>query len=164
VTKTVLWHRWGRCELGINISHETTVMEKLIKNNLIVINRQSTSYRPAGGETICPPPVAADLRPFADGSAVRTSLVTGQLQAASVPPAACYSLGWDRQTDGSRYRLMPPPYSRGRNKSIVIDVYRHNYSVGQKTGLSLRVDNFATVMGRTACDTSKISKFCPEKL
>ena len=28
--------------------------------------------------------IAADLRPSADGSAVRTSLVTGQLQAASV--------------------------------------------------------------------------------
>jgi len=47
-----------------------------------------TSYIPGGGETICPPPMAvrlaADLRPSADGSAVRTSLVAGQLQAASV--------------------------------------------------------------------------------
>ena len=38
-----------------------------------------------------PPPMpvrlAADLRPSADGSAVRTSLVAGQLQAASVPIA-----------------------------------------------------------------------------
>ena len=38
-----------------------------------------------------PPPMAvrlaADLRPSADGSAVRTSVVTGQLQAASVPIA-----------------------------------------------------------------------------
>jgi len=46
---------------------------------------------PGGGETICPPPMAvrlaADLRPSADGSAVRTSPVTGQLQAASVPIA-----------------------------------------------------------------------------
>ena len=44
-----------------------------------------------GGETICPPPMAvrlaADLRPSADGSAVRTSPVAGQLQAASVPIA-----------------------------------------------------------------------------
>ena len=42
----------------------------------------------SSGETICPPPMAvrlvADLRPSADGSAVRTSLVAGQLQAASV--------------------------------------------------------------------------------
>ena len=46
-----------------------------------------TSYRPEGGETICPPPadgsstvakVETDLRPSADGSAVlRTSLVAG---------------------------------------------------------------------------------------
>jgi len=41
------------------------------------------SYRPGGGKTICPPPVAvdlkiaADLRPSADGSTVRTSLVAG---------------------------------------------------------------------------------------
>ena len=50
-----------------------------------------------------PPPMAvrlaADLRPSTDGSAVRTSLVAGGGQA--------YILGWDRQTDGSRYRLLP---------------------------------------------------------
>jgi len=39
--------------------------------------------------------LAADLRPSADGSAVRTSLEAGRLQAASLP-----SLGWDRQMDG----------------------------------------------------------------
>jgi len=42
-----------------------------------------------------PPPMtvllAADLRPSANGSAVRTSLVAGSQRA--------YSLGWDRQTD-----------------------------------------------------------------
>ena len=46
---------------------------------------------PGCGETICLPPmavrIAADLRPSTDGSAVRTSLVAGQLQAASVPKA-----------------------------------------------------------------------------
>jgi len=31
--------------------------------------------------------------------------------------------------------------------------------VGQKTGLCLRVDNFATVSGRKVCDISKVSKF-----
>jgi len=45
-----------------------------------------TTYRPGGGETICPPPadgsstvakIAADLRPSADGSAVHTSLEAG---------------------------------------------------------------------------------------
>ena len=39
----------------------------------------ATSYRPGGAETICPGPptavrLAADLRPSADGSAVRTRL------------------------------------------------------------------------------------------
>jgi len=29
------------------------------------------------------------------------------LDSCATQPA-CYSLGWDRQTDGSRYRLMPP--------------------------------------------------------
>ena len=46
---------------------------------------------PGGGETICPRPMAvqlaADLLPSTDGSTVRTSLVAGQLQAASVPIA-----------------------------------------------------------------------------
>ena len=30
---------------------------------------------------------------------------------------------------------------------------------GPKTGLFLRVNNFATIGGRNACDTSKFSKF-----
>jgi len=33
----------------------------------------------------------------------------------------------------------------------------------KKTGLFLRVDNFATVGGSNACDMSKSSKFYPEK-
>ena len=37
------------------------------------------------------------------------------------------------------------------------------YKVGQKTGLFLRVDNFATVGGRNAFDMSKFSKCYPEK-
>ena len=40
--------------------------------------------------------LAADLRLSADGPAVRTSLVAGQLQAASVPIAQA---GTDRLTD-----------------------------------------------------------------
>jgi len=57
---------------------------------------------------------AADLRPSADGSAVRTSLVAGQLQAASVPiaqaaaPRSQSAIAWagtdrrrDRRTDRS---------------------------------------------------------------
>ena len=49
-----------------------------------------------------PPPtavrLAVDLRPSADGSAVRTSLVAGQLQAASVPIALAAAP--ERRTDG----------------------------------------------------------------
>jgi len=37
------------------------------------------------------------------------------------------------------------------------------YSVGQKTGLFFRVDNFATVNGRKVCDMSKVSEFYLEK-
>jgi len=40
----------------------------------------------------------ADLRPSADGSAVRTSLVAGHLQAASVL-IAYVAAPWDRQTE-----------------------------------------------------------------
>ena len=35
---------------------------------------------------------------------------------------------------------------------------------GQKTGLFLRVDNFATVRGRKACDMSKVSQFYQENV
>jgi len=54
--------------------------------------------RPGGNETICPTPAADGCSTrgastsVADGSAVRTSLLTGQLQAASVPRLGC-SLG-----------------------------------------------------------------------
>ena len=37
------------------------------------------------------------------------------------------------------------------------------HRVGQKTGLLSRVDNFAIVNGRKACDMSKVSEFCLEK-
>ena len=54
--------------------------------------------------------IAADLRPSADVSAVRTSLVAGGGSAAgsehaNIPRQLRH--GTDRQTDGSRYRLMP---------------------------------------------------------
>jgi len=64
-------------------------------NNLpkVVINTQILKIlKPDGGQRDdMPPPMAVrlatDLRPSADGSAVRTSLGAGQLQAASVPIA-----------------------------------------------------------------------------
>jgi len=39
----------------------------------------------------------------------------------------------------------------------------NNHRVGQKTGLFLRVDTFATVNWRNACDMSKVSEFYLEK-
>jgi len=51
-----------------------------------------------------PAPIAADLRPCADGSAVRTALVAWPRRCAPSWPR------WDRQTDGRiTHRLMPPP-------------------------------------------------------
>ena len=53
-----------------------------------------------------PPPIAADLRPCADGSVVRTALVAWPGEALRVYARR------DRQTDGrtdrSRHHLMPP--------------------------------------------------------
>jgi len=46
--------------------------------------RRRDDMPPAGGSSNR---LVADLRPSADGSAVRSSLVAGQLQAASVPIA-----------------------------------------------------------------------------
>ena len=89
-----------------------------------------TTYRPGGGETICPPSMAvrlaADLRLSADGSAVRTSLVAGQLQAA-----ACVRITYRQLRHGASvliaYRLgqtngriavsfnAPPPTATGHN-------------------------------------------------
>ena len=60
-----------------------------------------TSFHPGGGETISPPPMAVRFTAMA------------KLQAASVPiayAAAPWDRQTDRQTDGSRCRLMPPPY------------------------------------------------------
>jgi len=37
------------------------------------------------------------------------------------------------------------------------------YRMGQKTGLFLRVDNFASANGRNVCDTAKVTEFCLEK-
>jgi len=78
-----------------------------------------TSYRPRGDETMAVR-LVADLRPSADGSAVRTSLVAGQaasLGSCATQPA-CNSVGWDRQTDGQTDRRTvslnaPPPMAGG---------------------------------------------------
>ena len=61
-----------------------------------------TSYRPRGGKTICPLPMAVRLAAdmsIRGRSAVCTSLVAGHLQAASVPIALA---GTDWRTDHGR--------------------------------------------------------------
>jgi len=37
------------------------------------------------------------------------------------------------------------------------------YRVDEKNRTVLRVDNFATVMDKKACDMSQVSRFCPER-
>ena len=77
----------------------------------MVRNRQYKSQdkvSPGGGETICPPAdgsssvakIAADLRPSADGSAVRTSLAAGGGKAAGSQRAYSLSSCAMGQTDG----------------------------------------------------------------
>jgi len=55
--------------------------------NINVANHAATTCRPGGGGTISPVRLAADLRPSADGSAVRTCPVPGQTETGSVPIA-----------------------------------------------------------------------------
>ena len=70
-----------------------------------------------------PPPIAADLRPCADGSAVRTALVASpRLSAPSWPGPG----GTDRRTDGSRQCLMPSPYGGGHNNTNRNNLLRVN--------------------------------------
>jgi len=82
-----------------------------------------------GYDRISPRERRDDMPPPADGSSTRggSTSVRGRVRSPHVSggrPAAgsqraysldscatrpaCYSLEWDRQTDGSRYRLMPP--------------------------------------------------------
>ena len=74
--------------------HLYGVRRQQLQHHTSPSRRRSSSYHTnaRGRRDDMPPPpmavlLAADLRPSADGSAVRTSLVAGQLQAASVPIA-----------------------------------------------------------------------------
>ena len=49
-------------------------------------------------------------------------------------------------------------WRRGVHKRATLLIYR----VGQKTGLWLRSDNFATIDDRKACNASNVSEFCLE--
>jgi len=74
------------------------------------------------------PPIAVDLRPCADGSAVRTALIAWPTRCAPGWPRHCAPSWprWDRQTaNRSRHRLMPPLW-RGHNKST--SMLLHTYS------------------------------------
>jgi len=86
----------------LSVALQVSVQKYLVCNNL----------SPRAARRYAPPPMAVSrggATSVADGSAVHTSLVAGQLQAASVRRAQAaaprsqrsYSLGWDRQTDGS---------------------------------------------------------------
>jgi len=70
------------------------------------------------GETICPPPIAVDLHPCADGSAVRTAPVAWPRLCTPSCPG-----GTDRRTDGSRQCLMPP-IRRGHNNTNRNNLHR----------------------------------------
>ena len=95
-----------------------------------------TSYRLAGGETISPPPMAvwfaADLRPSADVSAVRTWL--SYRQPACLQPRAAGRLGQlshgtDGQTDGRIAVSLNAPYGGGQLRAWrkVMTAYRRVY-------------------------------------
>ena len=87
----------------------------------------STSYRPGGGQTICPPPRRWQFDSRRIYGRVRSQHMAKLQAACSVPiPYSCaprVAAPWDRQmdrqTDGSRYRLMPPPWAGEHNNSLI---------------------------------------------
>ena len=80
----------------------------------LLIGTAPSSYRAA--RRYAPPPIVADLRPRADGSAVLIALVAWRRRRAPRWPMRCAPRpsGTDRQTDGRtdgwRHRVMPPPH------------------------------------------------------
>jgi len=79
-----------------------------------------TSYRPGSDETICPPPGRWQFDSRRGSTSVRGRVrsphISGGRPAAGSQRA--YSLGWDRQTDGSRYRLMSLTPTPGHDKYV----------------------------------------------
>ena len=63
------------------VDSEITGLKDIVKNKLSPRERRDDMPLPMAVR------LAADLRPSANGSTIRTSLVAGQLQAASVPIA-----------------------------------------------------------------------------
>ena len=80
--------------LQVNYHSNNTVSNKLSP-------RRHQNDMPQAPPRLMTVRLAADLCPSADGS-------THLCWPASCRQPAWYSLGWDRQTDGSQYRLMPP--------------------------------------------------------
>ena len=81
------------------------------KNLQILTNKLS----PRGQRDDMPPPMAVRLAvdlPTSVRGRVRSPHISGGRPAAGSLQRAD-SQGWDRQTDGSRYRLMTPPLRRG---------------------------------------------------
>jgi len=78
--------------------HLTVCRDQAIALRVMQRNRWFTSSNKLSrGNT---PPIAADLRPCADRSAVRTALAACSLWRS-------WLRRWERQTDESQYRLMP---------------------------------------------------------
>jgi len=82
-----------------------------------------TSYRPGSGGTICP----GDGSSTRDGSTsvrgrVRSPHISGGRWWLQPRVAAPWDRQTDRQTDGSRYRLIPP-LQRGHRKFILLKTY-----------------------------------------
>jgi len=100
------WQKRWLC-WKINVCSSIFLLFKQVKLE-IFLNAlvKQTSYRPGGGETICPPQMAVrlavDLRRSGDGSAVRTWLSCRQ--PACRQPRATGRLGLGRQTDGQTDR------------------------------------------------------------
>jgi len=85
-----------------NVRPSALCSHPLVSYGALVSERQLKQNKLSRGKTICPPPIALDLRPCADGSAVRTALVAWPRRCASSWPRHCAPRpgGTDRQTDG----------------------------------------------------------------
>jgi len=88
-------------------------------------------WQPNIHNMLCPWRTPPGGLPFPDKIApyfqiLATPLADSPGSCATQP--ACYSLGWNRQTDGetdgSRYRLTPPPHGGG-----IIETLEHSYGV-----------------------------------
>ena len=85
---------------GINIKYQISHYKLPIPVTIAVYSNRYPHFRTvsnelSSGETICPPPIAADLHPCAYGSAVRTALVAWPWRCAPCWPWH-YTPSWPR--------------------------------------------------------------------